>query len=113
MICMLTPPPEKRRQQRIVSQEAMAYTIFSVHHWAEANTWSFNLSRTGVGFVTRQPLSPGTMICIRAVPAADWGNRELQNIQIPLRVLAEVKWCRQPKPAKRPLWEVGASYLLN
>ena len=111
---MSTPHSEKRRQQRIVSQEAMAYTIFSVRHWAEVDTWSFNLSRTGVGFVTRQPLSPGTIICIRSIPAVNRGSWESHSIQIPWRVLAEVKWCRQRKSAqKKPLWEAGASYLLN
>jgi hypothetical protein len=92
---MMPSPSEKRQQQRIARQEAMAYTIFSVLHWAEVDTLSLNLSAKGLGFIARKPLSPRTIVCIRSTHAGNLSRPEDRGIQIPQRVLAEVKWCRE------------------
>lgn len=103
--------PEKRRQRRVVRQDLMAYTIFSLRHWDEVETLSRNLSRSGVGFMSARPLPPRTVLCIRSKP--DGGQKKIrdQTPRIPLRVLAEVKWCRSRQTPEGPMFDIGAAYL--
>jgi hypothetical protein len=99
---------ERRRQPRVARQETIAYTVFSVRYWAETDTFSFNLSEAGVGFIARQRIAPRTVVCIRSTPA---GRSSGRDIQMPLRALAEVKWCRERVGQEGPIFEIGASYL--
>ena len=110
----MTPPSsEKRRHHRIARKEGMAYSIFSVQHWAEVSTLSFNLSRRGIGFICQQALSPRTIVCIRSTPAGELSGPEDLETKIPMRVLAEVKWCHERVAQEGRIYEVGASYLQN
>jgi hypothetical protein len=112
-VVMMPSPSEKRQQQRIARQEALAYTIFSILHWAEVDTLSLNLSADGLGFIARKPLSPRTIVCIRSTPAGNLPGPEHGGIQIPQRVLAEVKWCRERLTQDGFEFEIGAAYLLR
>lgn len=103
--------PEKRRQHRAIRQDPMVYTVFSLRHWAERDARSLNLSRSGVGFLAARPLAPKTIVCIRSTPNEKRKDLRDQNAQIPLRALAEVRWCRRRRTIEGPMYEIGASFL--
>ena len=102
---------EKRRQHRAIRRDPMVYTVFSLRHWAERDARSLNLSRSGVGFLAAQPLAPKTIVCIRSTPNDKRQDLRDQSAQIPLRALAEVRWCRRRRTIEGPMYEIGASYL--
>ena len=103
--------PEKRRQHRAIRQDPMVYTVFSLRHWAERDARSLNLSRSGVGFLASRPLAPKTIVCIRSTPNEKRKDLRGQDPQIPLRALAEVRWCRRRRTIEGPMYEIGASFL--
>jgi hypothetical protein len=102
---------EKRRQQRVVRNDPMAYTIFSLRHWAEMETFSLNLSCSGVGFAAAKPLPPKTVLCIRSKPDENRKVLEAPGTQLPLRALVEVRWCHRRLTRDGPMYEIGAAYL--
>lgn len=102
---------EKRRHERFARRRTMVYSIFSTQHWMEVHTQSVNVSRKGVSFLAKQPLALNTVVCIRPVPSQGIENFGFQDLYIPCRVMAEVKWCQRRFSPDGPLYTIGAHYM--
>ena len=79
----------------------------------EIDAHLLNFSDNGICFTTNRKLVPGTTIFLRTSNECHVGSENHDDCQLRSISMVTVKWCHENPGDEKPLYTVGATYMLD